>query len=577
MKKRLAFALLLYVSFYMNISAQQPKTSEHDKTAKMEWWHEARFGMFIHWGIYSIPAGFYEGKSISNSGEWIMNKAKIPLADYKKYANQFNPSLFDAKSFVALAKEAGMKYMIITSKHHDGFSMFGSKSNPFNVVDATPFKRDILKELSKECQKQGIKFGFYYSQAQDWSHPGGLGNNWDKVMPRVDNETYVREKAIPEVKQLLTEYGPIGIFWWDTPRQMSKAAIDSLYLMTQLQKDIITNDRLGEGRPGDYVTFERGIPKQKPDAPYWEICQPISASWGYRSDDTKFQSGSKLIQNLIDIASKGGNYLLNVSPTDQGILKPEAVERLKMVGKWMSKNNEAIYDTEAGPCALPDWGRITMKTVNAKAVLYLHVFNWPKDGKLPVMVTNKVESCYLLTNKNMKFKTSSDENGIVVELKGDAPDSVASVIVLNLVDLPEVIYDKKIEQESNGSIYLSADRAQYQNLDGPGAEYIEEKRCIGSWTSEKSIVSWTFIVKNPGKFDLFSEIASSENTKLTVSLGSENTNVEVPPMGDYNNFRPFTFTNFTIEKAGEYTLTFKPTIGAWNPIYIRSVELRPVK
>lgn len=279
MKKNSLFIAFFLLLIHVAKAQNKLKTETQAKENRMEWWQKARFGMFIHWGIYSIPAGEYEGKTVSNSAEWIMNKGKIPLVEYEKYAAQFNPTNFDAKSFVGLAKEAGMKYMVITSKHHDGFSMFGSKSNPFNVVDATPFKRDILKELASECQKQGIRFGFYYSQAQDWSHPGGLGNNWDKTMKRVSTDEYVRTKALPEVNQLLTDYGPISIFWWDTPRQMTKEVVDSLHRITGiLQPNIITNDRLGEGYPGDYKTFERGIPKVKPDDKFWEICQPISGS-----------------------------------------------------------------------------------------------------------------------------------------------------------------------------------------------------------------------------------------------------------------------------------------------------------
>ena len=365
------------------------KTITQDE--RMQWWREARFGMFIHWGIYSVPAGQYQGKTISNSAEWIMNKARIPLCEYQKYSDQFNPVNFDAKEFVGLAKEAGMKYMVITAKHHDGFSMFGSKSNPFNVVDATPFKRDILKELAAECQKQGIKFGFYYSQAQDWSHPGGMGNNWDKKVQRVNTKVYLREKALPEVNQLLTEYGPIAIFWWDTPRAMSKEVVDSLYHITSiLQPGIITNDRLGNNYPGDYKTFERGIPKAKPDDRFWEICQPISGSWGYKLVDTIFQTSTALVCNLVDVASKGGNYLLNVSPRSDGTLLPVAVGRLKAVGQWMQLNSESIYGSKAGPCSQPKWGRITMKTENGKATLYLHVFDWAKNGQLNVQLTNKV-------------------------------------------------------------------------------------------------------------------------------------------------------------------------------------------
>ncbi len=221
---------------------------------------------------------------------------------------------------------------------------------------------------------------------------------------------------------------------------MSKDMVDSLYHMTTtLQPGIITNDRLGEDYPGDYKTFERRIPGKAPDAPYWEVCMPISGSWGYRSDDKRFKSRTTLIHNLVDIASKGGNYLLNVSPTAQGTLMPEAVERLETIGEWMDKNSESIYGTQASPCAQPEWGRITMKTKKKKATLYLNVFDWKNNGKISVRLDNDVESCYLLTDKSRTFMTESGENGMTVKLTEEAPDPYSSVIVMELAGLPNAI------------------------------------------------------------------------------------------------------------------------------------------
>lgn len=394
--------LLLNMSWVKQTKAQQISDEE-----RMEWWTDARFGMFIHWGIYSVPAGFYKGEPQKNSAEWIMNRGQIPVAEYAKFAELFNPTLFDAKEFVGLAKEAGMKYMVITAKHHDGFAMFHSKCNPFNVVDATPFGRDVMKELADECAKQGIKFGFYYSQAQDWSHPGGMGNNWDKTMQRVSSDAYVMEKALPEVNQLLSDYGDIAIFWWDTPRAMTKEVVDSLYhVTTALQPAIITNDRLGDDYPGDHKTYERHMPKKKPEDKYWELCQPVSGSWGYRSDDQNFKSLETLIGNLANAASMGGNYLLNVSPTCLGTLSPKAVERMKGIGAWMDKNSEAIYETEASPCSKVDWGYITMKRAEGITKLYLHVFDW-EAGKITVPIRNKSAKASLLTNSSKSLEPKS--------------------------------------------------------------------------------------------------------------------------------------------------------------------------
>ena len=398
------------------------------RDARMAWWREAKFGMFVHWGVYSVTGGEYKGQKLPNSAEWMMNRGKIPIAEYAQYAAQFNPTQFNAAAFVSQAKNAGMKYIVITAKHHDGFSMFGSKASPYNVVKATPFKRDVMKELAHACQEQGLRFGFYYSQAQDWHHPGGMGNNWDKTLQHVSNDEYVRDKAVPEAKQLLTEYGPIGICWWDTPRKMSKTALDSLYSLTSLQPAIITNDRLGEGYPGDYKTFERKIPEQGPADRDWEVCMTISGSWGYKRSDTDFKSPATLIRSLVDIAGKGGNLLLNVSPTGEGILLPQSVERLKAIGQWMQVNGEAIYGTTASPFPKFAWGRCTKKSLADGGSLYLHIFDWPADGRLVLLgLRSKVLTARLLaTHQAVPVKAEGDN--IVLSLPGKAPDDIASVI-----------------------------------------------------------------------------------------------------------------------------------------------------
>lgn len=558
-----------------NIEIQQISDEE-----RMEWWTEARFGMFIHWGIYSVPAGFYKGEVKPNSAEWIMNRGKIPIAEYEKFAEEFNPDKFNAKEFVSLAKLAGMKYMVITAKHHDGFSMFQSKSSPYNVVDATPFKRDVMKELAVECQKQGIKFGFYYSQAQDWHHPGGMGNNWDKTIKKVSSDEYVYEKALPEVKQLLTEYGPIAIFWWDTPREMTKSVVDSLHhITTALQPRIITNDRLGDDYPGDHKTFERNGPRYQPEAKYWELCQPISGSWGYRSDDNNFKSIPTLIRNLIGQSSKGGNYLLNVSPTQEGTLRPEGVERLKAVGAWMNKNKESIYGTEASPLSEePEWGRITMKTVDNKGLLYLHVYDWEDGATLPIRLNNEIESCYLLTNPSRIFKTSVQEQGISVRLEGEAPDSIASVIVIKLKGLPNALPQKVLGQDDNSAVDLPAFRAQYENLQGPGAQYNEALDCISSWDSETARVYWSFTIDKPEDFQLAAVYSGKEDTEVMVSFNGESKKIKIPASGkNPKRFKEAVLESFKVDKPGKYEISFMPVAETWSVINLKQIILQPKK
>ncbi|MCG9793089.1 alpha-L-fucosidase [Flavobacterium algicola] len=584
MKRIICSALTLLV--FNTIIAQKAvppteiKSKQISEEERMAWWEEARFGMFIHWGIYTVPAGFYKGVAQTNSGEWIMNKGKIPIAEYEKFADQFNPSKFNANEFVALAKEAGMKYMVITAKHHDGFSMFDSKASDYNIVDATPFKRDVLKELAKACQEQGIKFGFYYSQAQDWHHPGGMGNTWDTTMKRVSSDEYVYQKALPEVKQLLTEYGPISVFWWDTPRAMTKAVVDSLHHITRaLQPNIITNDRLGDDYPGDHKTFERNGPRYQPEAKYWELCQPISGSWGYRSDDNNFNSTTTLIRNLINQSSKGGNYLLNVSPTNEGILRPEATERMKAIGVWMEKNKEAIYGTQASPTAAePEWGRITMKTMANKGLLYLHVYDWKNGTTIPVRLKNNVEACYLLTDKNRKFMTKSVDGGIEVQLTGEAPDKVASVIVLQLKEMPNALPQLPLGQDETGLVTLPAFRAQYENLQGPGAQYDDHMDTVGSWDSETARVYWSFDITNPGMFNVAGSFFTEEGTELSITLNGQTKNIKIPSTGDNSKrFKEINLGEFKVDKAGKYEISFMPDAKNWKTTTLKEVKLQPIK
>ncbi|CAH8281512.1 alpha-L-fucosidase [Mariniflexile fucanivorans] len=583
--KRIIWGILVILVFgsacaQKVVKPELTKTKEISDAERMAWWEEARFGMFIHWGIYTVPAGFYKGEAQTNSAEWIMNKGKIPISEYEQFAKEFNPTKFNAKEFVALAKQAGMKYMVITAKHHDGFSMFDSKATDYNIVDATPFKRDVLKELAKECQEQGIKFGFYYSQAQDWHHPGGLGNTWDKDLKRVSSDEYVYEKALPEVKQLLTEYGPIAIFWWDTPRAMTKSVVDSLHhITTALQPRIITNDRLGDDYPGDHKTFERNGPRYQPEAKYWELCKPISGSWGYRSDDNDFNSVETLIHNLIDQSSKGGNFLLNVSPTREGTLRTEATDRLKAMGAWMDKNSEAIYGTQASPTSSePNWGKITMKTVDNKGLLYLHVFDWKDGASLPIRLKNNVEACYLLTDKSRTFKTNAFEDGIQVKLTGEAPDSVASVIVLKLKEMPNALPQKALGQDESGVAILPAVRAQYENLQGPGALYNDHLDCVGSWDSETARVYWAFEIKKPGNFNMVAGYSGDKDTEITVLFNGVSKNVKIPASGDNpKRFKTVDLGNFKVDKAGKYELSLMPVAGKWNMINLKEVKIQPIK
>ncbi|HTI10822.1 MAG TPA: alpha-L-fucosidase [Puia sp.] len=450
-KKLVAFSLALCI--YSLLSAQTPSRDQ-----RMEWWREARFGMFIHWGVYAQLAGVYEGHEMARGGaEWIMNRMKIPVAEYQAYAKQFNPVKFDAEEWVRTAKNAGMKYIVITAKHHDGFAMFKSSASKWNIADATPYGKDVLKPLAAACKKYGIRLGFYYSQAQDWNNPGGAASrklmregwpnpdsakidayteehngHWDPAQLTSTFDQYIDKVAVPQVRELMTNYGDVAVLWWDTPTNMTDSAALKLQALLKLQPNIITNDRLKRPNfPGDTKTPEQKIPNLSDlDGKDWETCMTMNGTWGYRASDNKWKSTETLIHNLADIASKGGNYLLNVGPKPDGTFPEPSLQALKEIGDWMKINGEAIYATQASPLPPLTWGRCTKKETKEGTALYLIVFDWPANGQLTVPgIKNPVLSAKLLAG-GKELKTAAAAGDLVITTPAEPVNKIATVIKL---------------------------------------------------------------------------------------------------------------------------------------------------
>jgi alpha-L-fucosidase len=441
--------------------ATMPPESKDAHDARMRWWREARFGLFIHWGIYSVTAGVYHDREIPKLGEWIMWNARIPVDDYAKFAAAFNPVKFNADDWVALAKNAGMKYIVITAKHHDGFAMFHS-ADPFNIVDATPFHRDPLKELSAACERAGIRLGIYYSQAQDWHHPGGAVppgpvGRWDPAKQNGDYDRYIEQVALPQMKELLTNYGKVSILFFDTPVKFTKERAEKFIPLLKLQPGIIVNERLQTGFQGDVANPEQRVP---PTGLYddqgarrdWETCMTMNDTWGYKSTDHNWKSAQTLLRNLVDIASKGGNYLLNVGPTSQGVFPPESIDRLNVIGAWLRTNGDAIYgsgptpfgpeagsfsptekDAQGQPLWIPAWHfRCTTKP----GKVFVHLLEWPAGGSIELpSPASKVTRAYLLADPaHQPLSLSTTADRIVISLPKSAPDPIISVICLELQD-----------------------------------------------------------------------------------------------------------------------------------------------
>lgn len=430
-----------------------PETKvEHD--ARMAWWREARFGLFIHWGLYAIPAGEWGGKT--NYGEWIRNNAQIPIETYDKFVGQFNPVKFKAADWVKLAKDAGMKYIVITSKHHDGFAIFDSKISDFDVM-ATPFKRDILKELAEACRREGIKLCFYHS-IMDWHHPDYLPRRpWevkDRPAAGADYDRYVRYMKA-QLKELLTNYGDLGVLWFDGEWESTwtEARGRDLYdYVRSLQPGIIINNRVGASRSGmegfsdnqnsagDFGTPEQTIPATGIPGADWETCLTMNDNWGYNKNDQAWKSTRDLIQKLADIASKGGNFLLNVGPTSEGLFPGPSIDRLAAIGRWMKANGEAIHGTQASPFKSLAWGRATQKAAGGGTRLYLHIFDWPKDGMLavPGLLSDPRRAFLLADAGKAALAWARAEDAVIVKVPAAASNADDSVVVLELDGRPDV-------------------------------------------------------------------------------------------------------------------------------------------
>lgn len=556
-----------------NLESVDPYANETqaERDARMAWFRDAKFGMFIHWGVYAVPAGTYNGNEIAGIGEWIMNRGKIPMSEYQAFAKEFNPVKYDPDAWVKLAREAGMKYIVITSKHHDGFALFDSKVSNWDVVDATPYGKDLIAPLAAACKKYGIKFGLYYSQAQDWNQGGSASRGkWDPAQEH-DMDDYIKTIAVPQVKEILTTYNP-DILWWDTPTDMNNQRAEQLLPLLKLRPGIIHNNRLGGDYKGDISTPEQHIPGTGLPGD-WESCMTMNGTWGYKSYDHNWKSTETLVRNLIDIASKGGNYLLNVGPTAEGLIPNASIERLKAIGIWMKVNGESIYGTTSSPCRTPAWGRITTGVENGNTTLYLNVFDWPEDGKLFLPIVNKVQSCQLLTDAKQSFKTKTNKHGTTITLKGSAPDKISSVIILKITGTPKVSDADKIQQQSDGKIILPAQKAIINNVFGSEVSYSTENKCIEGWTNPKVILDWDFTVKSPGTFSIFMEAASDEACSIKITVDEQVLNVQVPASGNMSGFTSHELGTLMIDKAGDVTIHIEPVAKGWKALNIRSLQL----
>jgi len=452
-------------------SAKAPAATSKAETsaqrdARMKWWREARFGMFVHWGLYSGMAGTWEGKPVGKTGgmEWIQQRVKADTDTYAAAAiPKFKPTPGFAREWARLAKEAGCRYVVFTTKHHEGFGLFDSKAGDYNA--GAKIHRDLVKEIVEACRAEGLKVGFYHSVI-DWHHDQ-YAYGKSKQLPHPlkgkpypngerDHSKYV-DYLHKQVNELISNYGNVDVLWWDYSSQDFQGdeawrAFDLMKEVRAKQPAIIMNNRLfrsteagwsGMGtegyiptldpKYGDFITPEQHIPATGMPGVDWETCMTLNTTWGFSEHDHAWKSDETLIRNLIDIASKGGNYLLNIGPKGDGSVPEESIKSMHAIGAWMKKNGQAIYGTQASPFEKLAWGRCTQKKLAGGSTrLYLHVFDWPKDGKLFVPgLKNKIESASLLANGG-RLRANSNADGVIVTVPASAPDAICSVITLKV-------------------------------------------------------------------------------------------------------------------------------------------------
>jgi alpha-L-fucosidase len=510
--------IIIIAMIFITCTTESRNNPEEITARALEEFQEMRFGLFIHFGLYAIPAGVWKQDTVpvGTIAEHIMRIFQIPRDEYRQLASEFNPSAFNAKEYVSLAKQAGMNYIVITSKHHDGFAMFASDYDDYNIKDGTPYGKDLLKELSQECKKQGMKLGFYYSHTRDWDEYHSVcvhGNHWDwdKDDPGRDPQVYLDSKVKPQLTELLTNYGEIFCIWFDTPYIISREQAMDLYgHVKNLQPKCLINTRLGQGL-GDYGSMgDNQIPPGVVSG-VWETPGTMNHSWGYHIADSMWKSSEDLITQLVDLSSKNVNYLLNIGPKADGSIPEESVQRFKEIGEWISKNKEAIYKTGPSPWFQEmDGFRVT----TGEDALYLTLLDPGLDDITLYNLNNEIIKIEWLENgKPIPYNYKRLEKPEIAVLDISIPralkDENLPVIKVSISGIPDV-HDQPT-QMSTGNVLLQAAMANIVKTEGDlEISGIDGTLDIGNWPyyatrnwdSTKDYLKWDFNIIQPGTFEV---------------------------------------------------------------------------
>lgn len=592
--KKSSIYLFLFFSTICTSYAQDierwDKSSAEKENPNASWFQNAKFGMFIHWGLYSKLAGVWEGKDYYGSGEWLMNQAKIPAKAYEQVAKSFNPQKFNADEWADLAKDAGIKYMVITAKHHEGFAMYDSKVSDFNIVKASPYGKDPMKALANATRKRGIQFGFYYSQFLDWHEPNGGGNKWDFKEADKDYLKYYKDKSIPQLKELLTNYGDLGIVWFDMPggldKQQTQALVDEMHA---LQPKSLFSSRVGQGL-GDYRTFGDSEVPATPIKGAWESIYTHNDSWGYISHDMNFKTPEEITQLLANVASKGGNLMLNIGPDGEGNIPYYSEKYLRETGKWLKKNGESIYGSTYGLVPAQPWGVTTSKP----GKLFLHILNPPENGKIRVpgihvKVTNIVQ---LGRKTTLKYEIKDEVLYVDLPLKTDPYHAVIEVAFngqlndgyLNNIPTVSASYPNNmlevVHSKTSGAAKMQT--LTYSHYFGDW----KHTTCITDMVKPTDQTAFQFNITSPGDYKVLLEYAcpeASAKQEGIMEFDHKTYKFQTLRTSEFNSSRPLLFikhpvATVTVLKPGIYTLNLRPELNNTKELFkLKSVILQPIK
>jgi len=551
-----------------------PLAAQQDR---LGWFRHDKFGMFVHFGPYSMLAGEWKGQRIpvGDNAEWIMQRFNIPVRDYREMAHGFNPTKFDASAIAKLARLAGMKYLVVTAKHHDGFAMYGSRVSQYNIVDWTPFHRDPVKELADACQREGIRFCVYYSHREDWDHPDGYGNHWDYDVSKKDFPRYLREKSLPQMRELLTDYGPLGLIWFDRGIDTREQALEFVKLVRELQPKCLINGRVGsygQDLVGDYQNMnDNGMPSGGLEE-YWETPQTLNQTWGYSRFDQEWKTPANVVQRLVEIVSKGGNYLLNIGPMGDGTVPPPTVAVLEQVGAWTQKNGESIYGTSACPLTDFPWGRCTVRGDR----MYLHAFTRPAGGVLRLSgLKNDVRSAYRLAEPGQRLEIDRKDDVLSVTVGPRGWDEFDTVVVLEVsgapqTDPPLVTQGSDIPFQLDYRLAVTTGRA-IKRFNRDGGFH------IAKWTGPEDACEWRLLVSQPGRYRvLISYTAPRESAgrRYAVRIGDQSLERAVVGTGEGYHYREFDLGVVELKKAGPLTVRVAPVSAGGNLMYFQHLVLR---